>query len=558
MVDVAEAAPSATTEPGDLAAFVETDLDSCTDAELIDRLLDAQRMRARLDACVVALTDRFDARTVWAADGAHNAPGWVAARVGVSYGQAKTDLALARDLRSHPQITAAHRAGRLTQAQVRALLTARSGGLEDAFDLCEEVLVSEVATATLAAGRRFLARWTQEVRERFAIAEPDGPEPDGGGVRSRAWLSPVGDRWAGQLDLCAENGEKVANAIDAQINALWTTGVFRTDDGLDPSERRAIALVEVIERGTRGGDDDGTARPLILALTTTATLTQPPPGATDGTGSERGCEPRPRDHRSDHIADPSGPPPPWPLPGTAGASDLDDPERGLAADGQLADDPLGDDLLAGLDPLAPYPAMLSELSRSGPVHPDVVRRLACEGTVIPVYVGPGADQLNMGRAIRIANRAQRRALRIRDGGCQFPGCSVPPEHCIAHHLVWWEHGGRTDLINLALLCRHHHKLVHGGGFTMTRGPDGTLVTTRTDREPLTAPLRARSPLIRTRPPPGAPPRGAPPEDDAGEIAAERRQADYLTRCRIKDLIRQAEVARHCRRRDPSDTTPLRS
>lgn len=181
MVDVAGPAPSATTEPGDLAAFVETDLDSCTDAELIDRLLDAQRMRARLDACVVALTDRFDARTVWAADGARNAPGWVTARVGVSYGQAKADLALARDLRRHPQITAAHRAGRLTQAQVRALLTARGGGLEDAFDLCEEVLVAEVATATLAAGRRFLARWAQEIRERFAIAEPDGPEPDGGG-----------------------------------------------------------------------------------------------------------------------------------------------------------------------------------------------------------------------------------------------------------------------------------------------------------------------------------------------------------------------------------------
>ncbi|MDQ3455206.1 MAG: HNH endonuclease, partial [Actinomycetota bacterium] len=30
----------------------------------------------------------------------------------------------------------------------------------------------------------------------------------------------------------------------------------------------------------------------------------------------------------------------------------------------------------------------------------------------------------------------------------------------AHHLKPWYHGGRTDLNNLILLCRRHHRAVH--------------------------------------------------------------------------------------------------
>ena len=33
-------------------------------------------------------------------------------------------------------------------------------------------------------------------------------------------------------------------------------------------------------------------------------------------------------------------------------------------------------------------------------------------------------------------------------GCRWPGCDRPPGWCEAHHLVWWEQDGRTDLDNL--------------------------------------------------------------------------------------------------------------
>ncbi len=74
--------------------------------------------------------------------------------------------------------------------------------------------------------------------------------------------------------------------------------------------------------------------------------------------------------------------------------------------------------------------------------------------------------LHLGREERYANRELRRALAARDRGCAVPGCDRPPEHCDAHHVVFWEDFGPTDIDNLALLCRHHHRMVHAGRLTI--------------------------------------------------------------------------------------------
>lgn len=94
------------------------------------------------------------------------------------------------------------------------------------------------------------------------------------------------------------------------------------------------------------------------------------------------------------------------------------------------------------------------------LSPGQVRRLACESEVIPVVLGGPSEILDVGRAHRLATPGQVKALRLRDGGCTFPGCTIPPEWCIAHHLVWWSRGGRTDMDTLALLCQRHHTTVH--------------------------------------------------------------------------------------------------
>ena len=78
----------------------------------------------------------------------------------------------------------------------------------------------------------------------------------------------------------------------------------------------------------------------------------------------------------------------------------------------------------------------------------------------------------MGRLIRFASDAQRRAMRLRDGGCVFPGCDQPDDHCEAHHLDHWRFGGRTDLAKLAPQCRHHHGVTHRDGWQMFASDDG--------------------------------------------------------------------------------------
>lgn len=92
--------------------------------------------------------------------------------------------------------------------------------------------------------------------------------------------------------------------------------------------------------------------------------------------------------------------------------------------------------------------------------PATVRQLACDADVIPVVLGSHGEILDLGRAVRLFTRAQRRALWHRDGGCTYPGCDVPAGWTQAHHLVHWADGGPSDLQYAALLCQRHHTHVH--------------------------------------------------------------------------------------------------
>ena len=95
----------------------------------------------------------------------------------------------------------------------------------------------------------------------------------------------------------------------------------------------------------------------------------------------------------------------------------------------------------------------------------------------PVLGGAPTQPLEVGRSSRVVPAAQRAALAVRDGGWVFPGCQRPLAWCEAHHLRHWLHGGPTDLSNLALVCRAHHRAVHEGGWQLARAPDGHLTAT---------------------------------------------------------------------------------
>jgi hypothetical protein len=111
---------------------------------------------------------------------------------------------------------------------------------------------------------------------------------------------------------------------------------------------------------------------------------------------------------------------------------------------------------------------------------ETLRRLGCEANLVAV-LHQGEDILSVGRKTRAVPPAIRRALRLRDRGCRFPGCTHT-RHVDAHHIHHWADGGETRLSNLVELCGHHHRLLHEGGYGLKATDDGALIFTRPDGE----------------------------------------------------------------------------
>lgn len=100
------------------------------------------------------------------------------------------------------------------------------------------------------------------------------------------------------------------------------------------------------------------------------------------------------------------------------------------------------------------------LDYGGYLQPAEVRRFLCDCGVTPVVLGGEGQPLDVGRERRTATLAQRKALAGRDRGCSYPGCDRPPSRCQAHHVRFWTEGGVTNVDDMVLLCRSHHRMVH--------------------------------------------------------------------------------------------------
>jgi hypothetical protein len=115
----------------------------------------------------------------------------------------------------------------------------------------------------------------------------------------------------------------------------------------------------------------------------------------------------------------------------------------------------------------------SELADGPVLSPETARRLGCDAETVTAIERDGLP-LSVGRARRSVPPRLRRLLEARDGGtCRFPGCENR-RHLDAHHRLHWARGGETSLENLVLLCFHHHRLVHEGGYTIEDDPSGHL------------------------------------------------------------------------------------
>jgi len=130
----------------------------------------------------------------------------------------------------------------------------------------------------------------------------------------------------------------------------------------------------------------------------------------------------------------------------------------------------------------------SELESGARISAETSRRLACDCGVVHWYDDEDGSALNVGRRTRSIPPAIRRALQRRDQGCRFPGCTAH-RFVDAHHIVHWADGGETKIDNLVLLCRHHHRLVHEGGYGVRMTAHGAKFTDPTGRTVDPAPER---------------------------------------------------------------------
>ncbi len=219
-------------------------------------------------------------------------------------------------------------------------------------------------------------------------------------------------------------------------NLLYTAGLrLPPDDGrlLDRAMQLAAKQIQA-ERGDQGPD---TTREQLLAdalmMLVSSFLNT---GRNEGNGTD--------DYRSVIFADDT----------------VINPDEGGACD-------CGDE--AGAPPVRDAPR--AHLKGGATLTAETIRRIWCDNAVTRLELRDGVI-VEINEPTRIISASLRRALGLRDSQCRFPGCCA--KRVDAHHIRYRSHKGPTTLANLLSLCRFHHKLVHEGGYTISRSSNGEL------------------------------------------------------------------------------------
>jgi len=341
-----------------------------------------------------------------------------------SLGSASATLDRAETIDTSPSLSAALDSGTITSGHVDAV-TRAGKGLDDAQrrTLLDKMprLIDVAASATVPEFGRRLRTEVARILADDGIARLERQRRS---TRLNTWIGNDG-MWNLRGEFDPVTGLELAAKLETTVDALFAAS---TPDPCpaDPIEKqkhlRALALSALVA-GQGGGH---TGRPEYVAVIDVAAgqpADRPGPGGSDTEPADGGVGTSTTARVS------------WPIP-------IEVPQRVLA------------DMLDRSD-----------------VHAVVV----CDGVVLHA---PG--RLDLGRSTRLASRAQRRALRGLYSSCSIPGCSTSYDRCRLHHVIWWRHGGRTDLDNLLPVCSHHHHQIHDGGWIVSLGTDRRLTLTLPD------------------------------------------------------------------------------
>jgi len=377
----------------------------------------------------------------WCGPGLRSVGHWGSIELGIASHTVNDMAATAERLRSLPRLAEEFAAGRLGFDKVRAVAGAASPPTDAEF-------------VNLA-----LAGTVEQVRRICCAYRRENPDPDANRADAKAqrqgrglWHDRVPDR-DGLVRIVArlapDDAAVVMAAVRAHADALWRDQHGQTDpDSTDADRTEADAEPEPVS-SLAGAEGDGEA------------------------------EPQPFEARAALMAD--------------GLVLL--AETGLAAGptpvsgGERAEVVLHVDAewLAGDTDVG-----RSHVDQFGPTIPrDAARRMACDCRVSVMVAKALGRPLGVGDASRTPPRWLRRALHERDGGCAFPGCPAA-RFVQAHHIVHWPTGA-TDIWNLVLLCRKHHRALHEGGYTVVLHTSGRAEFFRPDGRPVMRPPQRAAP-----------------------------------------------------------------
>lgn len=235
-------------------------------------------------------------------------------------------------------------------------------------------------------------------------------------------------------DLPGLEGEAVMAAINAVAESLRLS-----DDRLTAGQRRADALITLVNRAAACGDIPATAGGLPVGVTVTM-------GAAE---ADRVLAGRARSTASKDLTEPT------------------DSGNDPAALATTRSRTLGDAAAHfALCTATLTPAIVAD-------HDCVGAQCTADGhtgrTLTEALLATPTQPLALGRSTRLATPAQRTALALRDGGCLL--CQRPPSECQTHHVTEWSQGGSTDVSNMVLLCWSHHRQVDLNRWNITRNPD---------------------------------------------------------------------------------------
>ncbi|MEU7886594.1 DUF222 domain-containing protein [Microbispora bryophytorum] len=167
-----------------------------------------------------------------------------------------------------------------------------------------------------------------------------------------------------------------------------------------------------------------------------------------------------------------------------------------AAPGRQAGTPSGtaSETLLGAVPGALLGTAPGLLLATGQVLPLAsVHRLARTSSLVRLVMDAEGQVLDMGRKVRLATPAQRRAVYARYATCWIDGCPLPATMCQIDHADNWSTGGLTDLKLLGPACQFHNRDRYQHPDRYTRHKTGT------DRWTFTYhPARMRRPRVGER------------------------------------------------------------